>query len=52
MITLGKIKNDAAGTEFGKFLKQTGGGNFNSIGKNIIGQGISLVKDKLRDTLY
>jgi hypothetical protein len=52
MITLGKIKNDAAGTEFGKFLKQTGGGNFNSIGRNIIGEGISLVKDKLRDTLF
>lgn len=52
MITLGKIKNDAAGTEFGKFLKQTGGGNFKTIGRNIIGQGISLVKDKLRDTLF
>jgi len=52
MITLGKIKNDAAGTEFGKFLKQTGGGNFRTIGRNIIGQGISLVKDKVRDTLF
>ena len=52
MITLGKIKNDAAGTELGKFLKQTGGGNFRTIGRNIIGQGISLVKDKVRDTLF
>ena len=52
MITLGKIRNDAAGTEFGKFLKQTGGGNFRTIGRNIIGEGISLVKDKVRDTLF
>ena len=52
MITLGKIKKDAAGTELGKFLKQTGGGNFRTIGRNIIGQGISLVKDKVRDVLF
>ena len=52
MITLSKIKNDANGTEFGKFLKQTGGGNFRTIGRNILGQGISLVKDKLRTTLF
>lgn len=52
MITLGKIRNDANGTEFGKFLKQTGGGNFRTIGRNILGQGISLVKDALRDKLF
>jgi len=52
MITLGEIKNDANGTEVGKFLKQTGGGNFRTIGRNIIGQGISLVKDKVRDELF
>ena len=52
MITLGKIRNDAVGTEVGKFLKQTGGGNFRTIGRNILGQGISLVKDKLRDKLF
>ena len=52
MITLAKIKNDAAGTLVGKFLKQTGGGNPKTIGKQILGQGISLVKDKLRTTLF
>jgi len=52
MITLAKIKKDASGTELGKFLKQTGGGNLRTIGRNIVGQGISLVKDKLRDTLF
>ena len=39
------------GTELGKFLKQTGGGNFSTIGKNIVGQGISLAKDKLKSAL-
>ena len=39
------------GTELGKFLKQTGGGNFSTIGKNIVGQGISLAKDELKSTL-
>lgn len=52
MITLGKIRNDAAGTAFGKFLKQSGGGNFKTIGTQLLGQGISLVKDKLRTTLF
>ena len=52
MITLAKIKKDAGGTEFGKFLKQTGGGNLRTIGRNIIGEGISLVKDKVRDKLF
>lgn len=52
MITLSKIKNDAKGTIVGKFLKQTGGGNPKTLGKQIIGQGISLVKDKLRTALF
>lgn len=52
MITLSKIKNDAAGTLVGKFLKQTGGGNPKTIGKQILGQGISLAKDKLRTALF
>ena len=33
MITLAKIKKDASGTEVGKFLKQTGGGNLRTIGR-------------------
>lgn len=52
MITIAKIKNDAAGTELGKFLKQTGGGNPKTIGRQALGQGISLVKDKLREQLF
>ena len=52
MITLAKIKNDAKGTLVGQFLKQTGGGNPKTIGNQLLGQGISLVKDKLRTTLF
>jgi hypothetical protein len=52
MITLSKIKNDGKGTLVGRFLKQTGGGNPKTLGKQILGQGITLVKDKLRTTLF
>jgi hypothetical protein len=52
MITIARIKNDAAGTEFGKFLKQAGGGNPKTLGRQLLGQGISLVKDEVRDFLF
>ena len=52
MSTLADIRNDETGKLVGKFLKQTGGGNPKTIGKQIIGQGISLGKDKLRTTLF
>ena len=29
-----------------------GGGNFRTIGRNLVGEGISLVKDKVRDKLF
>lgn len=49
MITINRIINNAAGTELGRFLKQSGGGTFKTIGKQLLGQGISLIKDKARD---
>jgi hypothetical protein len=52
MITIARIKNNAAGTEFGKFLKQAGGGNPQTLGRQLLGQGISLVKDKARDFFF
>lgn len=52
MITLSKIKSDGKGTLLGKFLNQTGGGNPKTIGNQLLGQGITLVKDKLRTTLF
>lgn len=52
MITLAKIKNDARGTLVGQLLKQSGGGTPATIGKQILGKGISLGKDKLRGLLF
>ena len=52
MITLSKIKNDAKGTLVGQLLKQSGGGNPLTLGKQILGQGISLGKNKLRTALF
>jgi hypothetical protein len=40
------------GSEVGKFLKQTGGGNPTTIGKQALGKGIGLAKDKLRGALF
>ena len=46
-VTLGE-----SGTEFGKFLKSTGGGNPSTLLKQGIGKGIGLAKDKLRGALF
>jgi|TARA_R110000851_G_scaffold112776_1_gene237026 hypothetical protein len=46
------LSPDGGGTEFGKFLKQTGGGNPTTIGKQALGKGIGLAKDKLRGALF
>ena len=40
------------GTEVGKFLKQSGGGNPKTIGKQALGSGIGVAKDKLRGALF
>jgi hypothetical protein len=52
MVTIGKIKNDATGTLLGQFLKKTGGGTPQTIGKQLLGGGISLGKSKLRTALF
>jgi hypothetical protein len=52
MITLSKIQNDGKGTLLGRFLKQSGGGTPQTIGKQILGQGITLGKNKLRSYLF
>lgn len=46
------ILDQKNGTEFGKFLKQTGGGTPKTIVNQLIGNTITLGKDKLRDTLF
>lgn len=40
------------GSDVGKFLKQTGGGNPTTIGKQALGKGIGLLKDKVRKGLF
>jgi hypothetical protein len=52
MITLAKIKKDGAGTELGKFLKNTGGGNPKTLGRQALGQGITLAKTEFRNALF
>ena len=42
----------ANGTGLGKFLKDSGGGNPATIGKQALGNGIGLAKDKLRGDLF
>jgi hypothetical protein len=42
----------ANGTGFGKFLKNLGGGDPKTLGKQALGAGIGLVKSKLRDGLF
>ena len=40
------------GTGLGKFLKDSGGGNLKTIGKQALGNGINLLKDKARTALF
>lgn len=40
------------GTGLGKFLKDSGGGNPKTIGKQALGNGINLLKDKARTALF
>ena len=40
------------GTQLGAYLKSTGGGNPKTLGKQALGKGIGLAKDKLRGALF
>lgn len=51
-INLAAIKNKFGGTEIGKLLQKSLKGNPNAIGQQIVGGGIQLVKDKIRNTLF
>lgn len=46
------IGDAGKGTEFGKFLQSTGGGNPSTLLKQGVGKGIGLAKDKLRGALF
>lgn len=52
MINLAQIRQDGAGTGLGQFLKSTGGGNPQTVGKQAVGKGIGLVKDELRKQAF
>ena len=52
MITLAQIKKDAAGSSFGRFLKQTGGGTPSQLAKQIIGGGLKVTQGAIRTALF
>lgn len=52
MVDLAKIKKSGEGSLLGKFLKDGGGGNLKTIGKQAIGGAINLAKDKIRGKLF
>lgn len=52
IVDLAKIRNDSAGSLLGKFLKQSGGGDVKTVGKQLLGNGIKLGKDTIRKKLF
>lgn len=52
MTDLSAIRKSAAGKLLGKFLKDTGGGNLKTIGKQALGSAIKLGKKELRKKLF
>jgi hypothetical protein len=51
-ITKDNVGDGILGTGLGQFLKDTGGGNPKTLGKQALGKGIGLAKDKLRGALF
>jgi len=51
-ITKDNVGGGLQGTGLGNFLKDTGGGNPKTIGKQALGNGIGLAKEKLRGKLF
>lgn len=47
-----EVLDQKNGTEFGKLLKQSGGGNFKTLGTKALGKAIQLGKDKLRGAVF
>lgn len=52
MITLAKIKGDSAGNFVGKFLANNATGTPSQIGNAIIGGGVDLLKNQLKEKLF
>jgi len=51
-ITKDNVGKGLQGTGLGQFLKDTGGGNPKTLGKQALGNGIGLAKEKLRGKLF
>jgi len=51
-VTKDSVGSGLQGTGLGQFLKETGGGNPKTLGKQALGNGIGLVKDKVRGALF
>lgn len=51
-ITKDNVGNALQGTGLGQFLKDTGGGDPKTLGKQALGAGIGLAKDKVRGKLF
>ena len=52
MEQLGKIRDSAAGSLLGQFLKQSGGGSPKTLAKNLLGNGLKLGKQQIRKKLF
>jgi len=52
MYNIAKIKDKYGGTEIGKLLKASLGGNPSTVGRELAGNAIQLAKDKLRDAIF
>ena len=51
-VTKDTVGKGLQGSGLGQFLKESGGGDPKTIGKQILGNGIGLVKDKIRGKLF
>jgi hypothetical protein len=52
MIYIRRIKDKTSGTEIGKLIKDSLGGTPKTVGRQLVGNGIQLVKETFRNALY
>ena len=52
MLIINRIKDKTGGTEIGKLIKDSLGGTPKTVGNQFLGNGIQLVKDNVRSSLY
>jgi len=52
MLIINRIKDKTGGSEIGKLIKDSLGGNPKTVGTQLVGNGIQLAKDKIRNSLF